>query len=61
MPRAVLLFYKRVMNKLEDMGFEVDSYDPCISNNMVTVKQMTVCWHVDDLKDLTWRNQQYRH
>ena len=32
------------------MGFEVNPYDPCVANKMVNGKQMTICWHVDDLK-----------
>ena len=50
MLRAVLLFYKRLRSNLEGMGFEVNPYDPCVANKMVNGKQMTICWHVDDLK-----------
>ena len=32
------------------MGFEVNPYDPCVANKIVDGTQMTVCWHVDDLK-----------
>ena len=28
----------------------VNPYDPCFTNNMVYGAQMTMCWHVDDLK-----------
>ena len=28
----------------------VNSYDPCVDNKMLDGAQMTVCWHVDDLK-----------
>jgi hypothetical protein len=31
------------------MGFEINSYDPCIANKMVNGMQMTIRWHVDDL------------
>ena len=31
------------------MGFVINPYDPCVANKMVNGKQMTVCWHVDDL------------
>ena len=50
MLRAALLFYKRLRGDLENMGFEVNPYDPCVANKMVNGKQMTICWHVDDLK-----------
>ena len=42
MLRAVLLFYKRLRSTLEDMGFEVDPYnpyDPCVANiNMMVAE-----------------------
>ena len=50
MLRAALLFYKRLRSDLENMGFEVNPYNPCVANKMVNGHQMTVCWHVDDLK-----------
>ena len=50
MLRAALLFYKRLRSDLDNMGFEVNPYDPCVANKMVNGHQMTVCWHVDDLK-----------
>ena len=50
MLRAALLFYKRLRSDLENMGFEVNPYDPCVANKMVNGHQMTMCWHVDDLE-----------
>ena len=50
MPRAAILFYKRLRSDLEDMGFEINLYDLCVANKMVNGHQMTICWHVDDLK-----------
>ena len=50
MLRAALFFYKRLMSDLEGMGFEVNLYDPCVAKKMVNGHQMTVYWHVDDLK-----------
>jgi hypothetical protein len=48
--RNVLLFYKKVVADLESDGFVLNPYDPCVANKVVDGKQMTVCWHVDDLK-----------
>ena len=48
--RAALLFYKRLRSDLENMGFEVNPYNPRVANKMVSRSQMTICWHVDDLK-----------
>ena len=50
MLRAAFLFYKRLRKDLENMGFEVNPYDPCVANKLVNGAQCTVCWHVDNLK-----------
>ena len=50
MLRAALLFYKRLRGDLEDLGFIINPCDPCVANKMINRKQITVCWHVDDLK-----------
>ena len=43
MLRAVLLFYERLRSTLEDMGFKVNPYNPCVANKMVEGGQITVC------------------
>ena len=48
--RAALLFYKRLRSDLDNMGFLVNPYEPCVANRMVNRSQVTVCWHVNDLK-----------
>ena len=35
---------------LESIGFRLNPYDLCIANKFVDKNQMTVCWHIDDLK-----------
>lgn len=51
--QASLLFYRKLRKELEDYGFEINPYDPCVANRVRRVtecgKQMTVIWHVDDL------------
>ncbi|KAL7562441.1 hypothetical protein ACA910_020582 [Epithemia clementina (nom. ined.)] len=47
---SALLFYKKLKKDLEEIGFKVNPYDPCIANRMINGKQHTVTWHVDDLK-----------
>ena len=47
--RSALLFYKKLRGDLENMGFVVNPYDPCVANKMINGSQMTVTWHVDDL------------
>lgn len=48
--KAALLFYKKFVKDLEDIGFVLNAYDPCVANRMVQGSQHTVCWHVDDIK-----------
>ena len=50
MLQSALLFYKKLRKDLEKNGFEVNPCDPCVANEMINGKQMTVSWHVDDLK-----------
>lgn len=48
--RSSLLFYRKLRGDLERLGFEFNPYDPCTANKMIDDKQMTVVFHVDDLK-----------
>jgi hypothetical protein len=48
--RSALLFYRKLIADLESAGFKINPYDPCVANKTVNGTQMTVCWHVDDLK-----------
>jgi hypothetical protein len=48
--RSVLLFYKKLVSDLESLGFVINPYDPWVAKKVINGKQMTVCWHVDDLK-----------
>ena len=50
MLQSSLLWYKKLRQDLESQGFVINPYDPCVANKMVRGKQMTVVWHVDDLK-----------
>eukprot|EP00804_Cyclotella_cryptica_P021177 CCRYP_001489-RB/>CCRYP_001489-RB protein AED:0.45 eAED:0.38 QI:0/-1/0/1/-1/0/1/0/491 len=50
MLRSSLLFYQKLVKDLEAFGFELNPYDPCVANKMVNGEQMTLTWHVDDLK-----------
>jgi hypothetical protein len=47
---GALLFYKKLVSNLESTGFKLNLYNPCIANKTVNGTQMTVCWHVEDLK-----------
>jgi hypothetical protein len=48
--KAALLYYQRFVTDLKSIDFEINPYDPCIANKIVKGKQLTVVWHVDDLK-----------
>jgi hypothetical protein len=47
---SAMIFYKKLVGHLIELGFEVNPYDPCVANKMVNGHQLTVSWHVDDLK-----------
>ena len=47
---TALVFYKKLVADLKAYGFKVNPYDPCVSNMDINGSQMTVFWHVDDLK-----------
>ena len=40
--QSALLFYKKLRKDLEDIGFEVNPYNPCVVNMLVNGKQLTV-------------------
>ena len=48
--QSALLFYEKLHSELENYGFEVKPYDPCVANKIVNGSQMTVTLHVNDLK-----------
>ncbi len=49
MIKSALLFYRKLVAELRNMGFEINPYNPCVANKRVNGTQMTVRWHVDDL------------
>jgi hypothetical protein len=49
MMKSALLFYRKLIKELKGMGFEINPYNPCVANELVDGKQMTVRWHIDDL------------
>ena len=50
--KSSLLFYRLLVGNLTKNRFILNPYDPCVANEMVDGKQMTVVWHVDNLKVL---------
>ena len=47
---SALRFYEKLVADLKKYGFTINPYDPCVANAMINGYQMTVIWHVDDLK-----------
>ena len=50
MLKSALQFYLKFRSDIEAYGFKVNFYDPCASNVDLNGHQITVTWHVDDLK-----------
>ena len=48
--KTTLLFYLKFVKNLKSIGFELNPYDPCLANKIVDGAQLTVVWHIDDLK-----------
>ena len=48
--KSTLDFYLKLRGNFESIGFEFNPYDPCVANKVIQGSQMTVIWHVDDLK-----------
>lgn len=44
-----MLWYKKFSGDLDAHGFVFNPYNPCITNEMVSGKQQTIRFHVDDL------------
>ena len=48
--RAALIFWRKFTKQITKWGFTVNPYDSCVANKMVQGSQLTITWHVDDLK-----------
>ena len=48
--KASLLYYKKFVKDLKLIIFALITYYPCVSNKIVRGKQLTVVFHVDDIK-----------
>ncbi len=44
------LYYRKFARSLTDDGFTFNPYDPCVANKIISGKQMTILFHVDDCK-----------
>ena len=49
---SAMIFYCKLTKALLSYSFELNPYDPCVVSKMVNGEQLTICWHVDDLKSI---------
>ena len=45
-----MLFYKKIVKFLQANNFILNPYDPCVANKTVRGKQLTITWHMDNVK-----------
>ena len=48
--RTALIFWRKFTKQITKWGFTVNPYDWCVANKIVCGSQLTITWHVDDLK-----------
>ena len=49
--KAAFLFYINFFANLKTVGFQLNPYNPCVVNKIVVSAQLTVVWHIDDIKE----------
>ena len=59
--KAALLFYQKFVGELMTIGFELNPYDPCVTNKTINGKLLTLVWHVDDIKESHVEAEVVRH
>ena len=47
---GAILFYKKLSGQLYEWGYEQNPYDPCTFNKTVNGEQLTIKFHVGDLR-----------
>ena len=50
LPESKLLSYKKMVVELIECGFKLNPYDHFVTKKIINGLQMTVTWHVDNLK-----------
>ena len=48
--KAALLFYIKFVENLKSIGFQLNPYNLCVANKIVDGAQLTVVWHVSNIK-----------
>ena len=47
---ASLLFWEKLSKSLQEMEYQINEYDWCVTNNTIYNKQCTILWNVNHLK-----------
>ena len=47
---SAMLFYKKLPTDLQQEGYKINPYNPCVANKMNNSAQHIISWHVDDFK-----------
>ena len=47
---SAMLFYCKLTKALLSYSFELNPYNLCVAHKIVNGEQLTICWHVDNLK-----------
>ena len=45
---ASILYYLKFTKSLKCIGFEINLYDPWVSNKVIDESHMEICFHIDD-------------
>jgi hypothetical protein len=53
---SALLFHSNLVVDVENAGFTLNQYNPCVANKTVNNTQMIVCWRVDAFESLSRRS-----
>jgi len=48
--KSALLWYETYCGTLQELGFVLNPYDPCIANSQIKGHQCTICWYVGENK-----------
>ena len=48
--KSALLWYRLFRDTLQDLGFVLNPYNPCVANAQIKGSQCTIVWYVDDNK-----------
>ena len=48
--KSALLWYRLFHDPLQDLGFTLNPYDPCVANANIKGSQCTIVWYVDNNK-----------